>query len=50
MEKLDIVHAVSVLRMKEIVIFTTNVEEAKDVDQTVVQLHLALVIAQIVVI
>ena len=50
MEKLDIVHAIiPVLRMKEIVILLTNATEVKDVNQTVVHLHLGLILTQIVV-
>ena len=49
MEKLDFVDVIAVRRTKVIVILITNVKEVKDVGQTVAQLHLALILTQIVV-
>ena len=50
MEKLDSVTVTLVLKMKEIVILTMNVKMVFFVDQTIVQLHLALPLKLIVVI
>ena len=46
---LDFVIATLVLKMKEIVIPTMNVKATNFVDQTIVQLHLALILMLIVV-
>ena len=46
---LDFVIATLVLKMKEIVIPTLNVKATNFVDQTIVQLHLALILMLIVV-